>query len=263
MRELYAPFLGDAEADNIDRDIARNIPIIETSIPSAQMIKYGSNAFLATRISFINEIAGVSESVGADIDAVIKGLGLDPRIGQAYLQPGIGFGGPCLEKDLLALNSFAREHDYDPDFLQAVVDRNDRQVSTVVARAIKLAGDGTKSQITVFGLAFKAGTNDVRTSLSIRIMRGLIEAGASVVAQDPVSIPEARELLPEVHYEEDPYVATKDSALLLVLTDWPEYRDLDFDRIGGGMERKTVLDGRRSVDRERLEKLGFDVHNIG
>ena len=261
LRDLYAPFLGSSQIDAADVDISRNVPLIETTVPSAQMIKYGSNAFLATRISFINEIASVCENVGADIKAVVQGLGLDPRIGPGYLNPGIGFGGPCLEKDLLALTSFSESHGYAPGFLESVLDRNDKQVGDVVERALELAGPA--GRIAVLGLAFKAGTNDVRNSLSIRIILGLLEGGASVCASDPMSISASRGLLPEIDYEEDPYAAASGSDLALVLTNWPEYYDLDRDRLGNAMRNKAVLDGQNVFDPQAMLRAGFRYEAIG
>ena len=264
MRRLYAPFTQSREAGTGPRDMAEEVPLIETTIAEAQMIKYAANAFLATRISFINEIATVCERVGADVARVIEGLGHDPRIGSSYLQPGIGFGGPCLEKDLRALIESSRRHEYSPPLLEAVVDRNERQVRGVVGKAKRLVGSELPGTcIAVFGLAFKSGTNDVRNSLSMRVVRSLVDEGATVRAHDPVGIPEAHALLPEAAYEPDPYRAVRNATALLILTGWPEYRDLDYELIGGEMRSRNLLDGCNLLDPVEMRRLGFNYVGVG
>jgi len=264
MRRLYGPFTGSGATAPGQPEMAREVPLIETTIAEAQMIKYAANAFLATRISFINEIATVCEHVGADVARVIEGLGHDPRIGNSYLSPGIGFGGPCLEKDLRALVESSRRHEYNPPFLQAVLDRNERQIRGVLEKAKRLAGgDVGGARFAVFGLAFKSGTNDVRNSLSMRIVRSLLDEGATVCAHDPVAIPEARTLLPEAAYEVDPYGAVRNAAALLILTGWEEYRDLDYERIGREMRGRNLLDGGNLLDPTKMRHLGFNYEGIG
>ena len=264
MRRLYAPFTGPRKTRAGLPDMAHGVPLIETTIAEAQMIKYAANAFLATRISFINEIATVCEHVGADVARVIEGLGYDPRIGSSYLQPGVGFGGPCLEKDLRALIESSRQHEYEPPFLEAVLDRNERQIRDVVEKAERLVdGNVVGKLFAVFGLAFKSGTNDVRGSLSMRIVRLLVEHGATVCAHDPVAIPEARALAPDALYESDPYEAVRDAAALLILTDWPEYRELDYERIGRNMRSWNLLDACNLLDPAEMRRLGFNYEGTG
>ena len=197
MRNLYAPFLKprtmNDEPRTTDYTPRTDTPLIETDIASAQMIKYASNAFLATRISFINEIASICEKVGADVKEVAKGMGYDPRIGHEYLEAGIGFGGPCLEKDLKALIKIAEASGYEPGLLRAVLEKNEHQVRQVIAKLKELVGYLLyRKVIAVFGLAFKPGTNDVRTSLSLRVIDLLLREGAIVRAHDPLAIPEAK-----------------------------------------------------------------------
>ena len=264
MRLLYAPFTGPRKTRASLPDIAHGVPLIETTIAEAQMIKYAANAFLATRISFINEIATVCEHVGADVARVIEGLGHDPRIGKSYLQPGVGFGGPCLEKDLGALVESSRRHEYKPLFLKAVLDRNEQQVRGILEKTKRLAGSALSgTPIAVFGLAFKSGTNDVRNSVSMRIVLSLLDEGAAVRAHDPVAIPEARELLPEGVVETDPYRAVRDAAALLILTGWPQYRDLDYERIGREMQNRNLLDGCNLLEPAEMKRLGFRYEGVG
>lgn len=264
MRELYAPFTEAREAGAPGGKTTSGVPLIETTIAEAQMIKYAANAFLAARISFVNEIAAVCEHMGADVGRVVEGLGQDPRIGSLYLRPGIGFGGPCLEKDLRALIQSSRQHEYEPFFLTAVLDRNERQVRGALERAKGLAGGNvTGTLFAVFGLAFKSGTNDVRNSLPLRIVRSLLDDGATVRAHDPVAIPEARTVLPEVPYETDPYACARDASVLLILTGWPEYRDLDYDRIGREMQSRNLVDGCNLLDPVEMRHLGFNYQGIG
>ena len=264
MRLLYAPFTEPRKTCARVPDMAHGVPLIETTITEAQMIKYAANAFLATRISFINEIATVCEHVGADVARVIEGLGYDPRIGKSYLQPGVGFGGPCLEKDLRALIESSSQHEYEPLFLEAVLDRNEQQLRGMLERTKRLAGSALPgTPIAVFGLAFKSGTNDVRNSVSMRIVRSLMNEGAAVRAHDPVAIPEARELLPEGVVETDPYRAVRDATALLILTGWPQYRDLDYERIGREMQNRNLLDGCNLLEPAEMKRLGFRYEGVG
>ena len=264
MRELYAPFLEAGFQLPADVDITRNVPFVETSAESAQIIKYAANAFLATRVSFVNEIAGICEQLGADIVDVVEGLGMDPRIGHGYLSPGIGFGGPCLEKDLQALSYSAAIHGYQANFLEATLRRNDDQVNHVVNRAIALCGGSVSGKrVAVLGLAFKPGTNDVRTSLSLRIIDRLQNLGASLAMHDPVAIEEAQVLLPGVDAAPTPYAAADDADLVMLLTDWPEYLALDWSRLSSGLRSKVIFDGRNALDPIVCTAAGLQYHGVG
>jgi UDPglucose 6-dehydrogenase len=245
-------------------DMAADVPFIATTVVDAQLIKYAANAFLAMRVSFINEVAAICERVGGDVRTVAAGLGYDPRIGSSYLQAGIGFGGPCLEKDLMALIQFADKAGYEPGFLREVLARNDRQVQSIVDRtAAFLGNDLGGKRIAVLGLAFKPDTNDVRTSLSVRIIRSFTELGASVVAHDPVAIEDAEALGLDVEFDHDALSAAQGAAALLVLTDWPEYQDLDWGRVAEAMAGKDVVDGRNCLDAALLADAGLVHHGIG
>ncbi|HKI86195.1 MAG TPA: nucleotide sugar dehydrogenase, partial [Thermoanaerobaculia bacterium] len=250
--------------DGNDLGTLDTVPVVHTDITSAQMIKYASNAFLATRVSFINEVAGVCERVGASIQEVARGIGYDPRIGPSYLSAGIGFGGPCLEKDLKALIKIAEANDYEPRVLRAVLGRNDRQVDEVMAKLKKLSGYLLyRKIIAVLGLSFKAGTNDARNSMSLKVVDRLRKEGARVQAYDPLAMEESREVQPDVDYCDDPYAAARHADAVLFLTDWPEFRDLDFGRLRATMAGNTAIDARNFLDREALTGLGFAFEGIG
>ena len=267
MRDLYEPIVRSEVAwPNGGRvpDTSGPVPVVETDLASAQMIKYASNAFLATRISFINEIAGLCEKVGTDVKEVVRGMGYDPRIGHDYLEAGLGFGGPCLEKDLSALIKIAEGNSYETELLKAVRARNERQVGEVMAKVKGLIGYLLyRKVVAVLGLAFKAGTNDVRNSLAPKVIERLEEEGAIVRAHDPVAIPEARSLRPNVTYCEDPYDTAGDADALLVLTEWPCFKQLDFQEIKARMASPRIVDARNLLDPEALRELGFTYVGIG
>jgi len=277
MRQLYSPFLRPESGVQGLEDFEVNhelrtknykpradTPLVQTDIASAQMIKYASNAFLATRISFINEIAGLCERIGADIKEIVKGMGYDDRIGHKYLESGIGFGGPCLEKDLKALIKISENNDYQPNFLRAVLEKNEHQIRQVVNKVKELAGYPLyRKIIAVLGLAFKAGTNDVRTSLALRIIDQLQDLGAEIHAHDPQAISEAKELKPDIEYFQDPYGAVRHADALVILTDWPEYRELDYRRVKDLLASPNVVDGRNLLDSKRMKELGFNYRGVG
>jgi UDPglucose 6-dehydrogenase len=264
MRDLYRPFTEAADGNPAGVGMRRNVPYLETGIEEAQIIKYASNAFLATRISFVNELASICEHLGADVLEVTNGLGLDPRIGNAYLSPGIGFGGPCLEKDLKALTFSSAIHGYRAGFLEAALRRNDEQVNHVVNKVIALCGGSvTRKRIAALGLAFKAGTNDVRTSVSIRIIDRLLNLGAAVAMHDPVATGEASTLLPQAEAAPSIQAAVTRADCLLLLTDWPEYMRLDWFEIAKALQGKIVFDGRNALDWREVVQAGLAYHGIG
>ena len=267
IHELYCPIVsgqfewqqGDAKPRSLEA-----VPIVDTDLASAQMVKYASNAFLATRISFINEIAGLCGKVGADVTEVGRGMGYDPRIGHSYLEAGLGFGGPCLEKDLRALMTLAEGNGHEPQLLRAVLERNEKQVVEVITKLKHQVGQFLyQKTVAVLGLAFKAGTNDVRNSLSFKVIDRLQQEGALVKAHDPVANSEARELRPEISYYDDPYQAVHGADALLILTDWPRFRDLDFGIIMAKMSGKNIVDARNLLDVKAVKSLGFTYTGIG
>ena len=267
MRAIYEPVIkGEASwlEDGGGPRTTGPVPLVETDLASAQMVKYASNAFLATRISFINEIAGLCEKVGADVKEVVHGMGYDPRIGHAYLDAGLGFGGPCLEKDLRALIKIAESNGYEPRLSRAVLDRNERQVEEVVAKLKQLTGYLLyKKIVAVFGLAFKAGTNDIRNSPSTRVIERLEEEGSIIQAHDPVAMPAALALKPQLRCYEDPYEAVQHADALLVLTEWPRFSELDYREIKARMAGSSIVDARNLLDAGALRELGFTYVGIG
>ena len=267
IHDLYEPIVHGEVTWHQDGQIHHSsnpVPVVDTDPASAQMIKYASNAFLAARISFINEIAGLSTKMGADVKEVELGMGYDPRIGHAYLEAGLGFGGPCLEKDLRALLKLAEGNGYDPQLLKAVLERNEKQIGEVIAKVKQQVGDILyKKVISVYGLAFKAGTNDVRNSLAVKVIERLEQEGAIVRAHDPVAIPDAQALKPRITYCQDPYDTVVGADALLILTEWASFQDLDYSVIMERMASPSIIDARNLLDIEAVRSLGFNYVGIG
>ena len=253
MAELYAPFFRTGK------------PILFMDIPSAEVTKYAANAMLATRISFMNQIADFCERVGADVNMVRQGLGTDTRIGSAFLFPGPGYGGSCFPKDVKALIATAREMGMDPDLLEAVEAVNDRQKQVLLRRLVSLLGPSLSSrQVAVWGLAFKAETDDMRESPALPLLDGILAAGGAVRAHDPKAMEVARELYGDrISYAGDPYDAIAGADALVIVTEWLVYRNPDFERMRSLLARPLVLDGRNLYDPERMARLGFEYHGIG
>lgn len=241
-----------------------NAPVIYTSIRSAQMIKYGANAFLATRISFINELASICERVGADITEVAEVMGLDSRIGKAYLQAGIGYGGPCLGKDINALIKIAENFDYDARFFKAVHEKNQQQVQSVVAKIKKSAGQFLLyKKIAILGLTFKPGTDDVRTSLALEVISRLQEGGALIRAYDPLGMKQAGSLLPGVELCTSAYQAADGSDVAAILTAWEEFKHIDWTRVHEIMRGKALVDAVNLLDPAKMTGFGFVCAGVG
>jgi UDPglucose 6-dehydrogenase len=253
MGELYAPFVRTGK------------PIIFMDIPSAEMTKYAANAMLATRISFMNEIASLCERVGANVDHVRKGIGSDPRIGASFLFPGPGYGGSCFPKDVKALIRTAEECGAPLEVLVAVEDANDRQKHRLFAKLeTALEGEVRGLQIAIWGLAFKPQTDDMRESPALVLIEELLAAGARVCAHDPVAGHEAqRRLGQRVSYAESNYDALVGSDALVIVTDWNEYRHPDFERIKQTLRRPILIDGRNLYDPQKMMELGFRYDSVG
>ena len=243
---------------------ALEAPVVMTSnIYTAEMIKYASNAFLATRISFINEIARISERVGADATLVAQGMGLDKRIGPHFLDAGIGYGGSCFPKDVAALAAVAESFDYHPELLHAVMDINRDQRMLVIDLLREALEELPGRIVGLLGLSFKPNTDDMREAPSIDIAKVLLAAGAEVRAYDPAAIERAKPLLPDVVYLKDAYeVATGADAIVLV-TEWNEFRQLDMARLKQVMRRPVIIDGRNIYDPAVMKSLGFTYRGIG
>tara|TARA_B100000686_G_C16755144_1_gene954977 strand:+ start:415 stop:1767 length:1353 start_codon:yes stop_codon:yes gene_type:complete len=263
LRTIYEPLLsGNVVVDVPWIDVDREIPYVETDVISAQLIKYASNAFLAARISFINEIAGISEKVGGTITDIVFGLGLDPRIGSSYLKPGIGFGGPCLDKDLRALIRIADENSYDSVMLAGVLKRNDLQLREVMNKITGTLGPNLyKKRITLLGIAFKEGTNDVRQSLSLRLYRLLRDQGALVVGHDLLAASETAEIEPNLVVTSDMNVALDGANAVVVLNAESAYSSFDWSSLISSEVLPYVIDTRGVVDVTMLSNCGitFDV----
>jgi UDPglucose 6-dehydrogenase len=235
-------------------------PLIVTDPPSAEIIKYASNAFLATKLSFVNAVAAVCESVGADVNDVVLGMGYDPRIGREFLRPGPGWGGSCLPKDTRALLRIADDAGYDFQLLQASIDVNEQQLDRVVDKVAAAAG-GSLEGVTVaaWGLTFKARTDDLRESPALAVIARLRARGAVVQAYDPT----VRGPLPDLDVRQDPYAACEGATVLVVLTEWDELRWLDFDKVGSVMAGRHVVDARNLLDRASLVRSGFTYRGVG
>ncbi len=238
-------------------------PFILTSLESAEMIKYATNSFLATKVTFINEIANLCEKVGADVHHVAKAMGLDGRIGKKFLHPGPGYGGSCFPKDTRALSKIAHEKGYTFRILDSVIQANEDQKKRMVVKIQEMVGDLRGKKIGVLGLSFKPNTNDVRESSSIAIIQRLLEMGGKVKAFDPAAMEEAKAILPEVEYGSDAYdVATGADALVLA-TEWNAFRRLDLLRIKELLKEPVFIDLRNVYDPSHMKRLGFRYCGVG
>lgn len=258
----------DEEAVAIMRDLYRPLFLIETpfvitSLEAAELIKYAANAFLATKISFINEVALLCDQIGCDVHDVARGIGMDGRIGRKFLHPGPGFGGSCFPKDTSAFTSIAQKFGCEPLIVNAVIEVNRRQRAAMVPKIEKLVGDLRNKSIAVLGLSFKPETDDMREAPSIDIIRGLIERGATVRAYDPVAITEAKKILPDISYAEDEYGAVAGADALVFITEWNQFRALDMERIRGLMRSPKIADLRNIYEPEAMRHLGFDYVGVG
>jgi UDPglucose 6-dehydrogenase len=236
-------------------------PILITDASSAETIKYASNAFLATKLSFVNAVAAVCEGVGADVNDVMLGIGYDRRIGHDFLKPGPGWGGSCFPKDTRAMLRIAEDGGYDFSFLRGVIAVNEEQFERVVAKvADAVGGELAGTRVGVLGLTFKAGTDDLRESPSLEVSRRLVERGAIVRAYDPTihKSPEAT-----IEVAEDAYAACEGAHVALVLTEWDEFKWLDFDKLANAMASLCIVDARNLLDRGALLRRGFDYRSIG
>ncbi len=252
MRELYRPlFLNET-------------PVVFTTRESSELIKYASNAFLATKISFINEIANLCEKVGADVQDVARGMGLDKRIGNKFLHAGPGYGGSCFPKDTVALLQTAMDFEVPLEIVDAVVEANDRRKAAMVEKIVDACGGSVKAKrIAVLGLTFKPNTDDMRESPSLVIVPGLIAAGATVAAYDPEGMDEARTLMPGAEYKEDAYATMEGADALVIITEWNQFRALDLARAARLMKTPLLVDLRNIYGRGEPEHHGFTYVGVG
>jgi UDPglucose 6-dehydrogenase len=238
-------------------------PIMQTDHRSAELIKYAANAFLATKISFINDIARLCERLGADVTVVAKGIGADERIGPRFLHAGIGFGGSCFPKDIGALTRMAEGAGLHPGLLRSVLEINREAQRRFVARADELLGGLDGREIAVWGLSFKEGTDDLRDSPAVEVVKLLVERGATVRAHDPAALPNAAARLPGILLREDPYDAAEGADAVALCTPWPEYAAIDFGRLKRVMCGDLLLDGRNMLDMAEVEAAGLRYVGIG
>ncbi len=252
MEMLYSPL------------VRQGNPVIFMDEKSAELTKYAANSFLATKISFMNEVANLCEKVGADIDAVRLGIGSDSRIGKRFLFAGIGYGGSCFPKDVQALSKSSEDVKYDFKILKSVMEVNELQKTALLPRIKNHFGDLKGKKIAIWGLAFKPHTDDIREAPALYNIEELLEAGATVYAHDPEAMPNVKRLLGDkITFVENPYDAIAGADALFIATEWPEYRAPDFDRITKGLSSKIIFDGRNLFDLSDMKDLGFTYYSIG
>jgi len=251
MRELYRPLY------------LIETPFVITSVEGAELTKYAANAFLATKISFINEIANLCERVGCDVHQVARAVGMDRRIGSKFLHPGPGFGGSCFPKDTRALSVIGRQYDSPTTIVDAVIDVNDRQRKSMLPKIENIVDGLQGKRVAVFGLSFKPETDDMRDAPSVDIIRGLLDAGAAVVAYDPVAQSEAEKHLPRIEYAEDEYAAAAGADVLVFITEWNQFRALDMERIHKLMRTPNIADLRNIYEPADMRELGFNYVGVG
>src|SRR6266851_3700821 len=249
LLELYAP---------LER------PMIITDVPSAEMIKYASNAFLAAKISFINAIANICEAAGANVTQVMKGMGLDARIGGAFLQAGLGYGGSCFPKDVDSLIHTAGRLGYEFKLLRSIVEINRERAAHLVESIAKALGPLDDKTVAVLGLAFKPNTDDMREAKSVEVVQLLHAAGARIRAYDPAAMGNAKRLLPAaVTFSDSPYEAAEGAHAVVLVTEWNEFKYLNLERLRGQLKRPVIVDGRNLWEPERMRRLGFEYYSVG
>ena len=253
MEKLYKPF------------VRQGNPIIFMDEPSAEMTKYAANSFLATKITFMNEIANLCDLVGANVDDVRRGIGSDPRIGKSFIFPGIGYGGSCFPKDVQALYKIALENEYKFRILDSVMDVNTIQKTILIPKITKYFDGNLKGKkIALWGLSFKPNTDDIREAPSIYIIRKLLELGADIFAFDPEGMNNFKKIFPDqIYYGQNQFDVLKDADALVIVTEWQEFRNPNFEKIGSLMKNKAIFDGRNLYEHKELKELGFYYVSIG
>ncbi|MBK6979234.1 MAG: UDP-glucose/GDP-mannose dehydrogenase family protein [Cytophagaceae bacterium] len=253
MERLYAPL------------VRQGNPVIFMDERSAEMTKYAANSFLAMKITFMNEIANLCEIAGADVDNVRKGIGTDSRIGKRFLFPGIGYGGSCFPKDVQALGQTAKEYGYDFKILKSVMLVNERQKTKLVPRLKEYFGGSIKGKtIALWGLAFKPHTDDIREAPALYNIKALKRAGAKVVVFDPEAVANVKkEIGKKVKYAKNPYEAAEGADALMIMTEWPEFRTPDFEKLSAALKTKVICDGRNLYELKDMEAMGYDYFSIG
>ncbi len=248
LLELYAP---------LER------PMLITDVASAEMIKYASNGFLATKISFINAVANICEKCGADVTHVAKGMGYDKRIGSEFLQAGLGYGGSCFPKDSISLVHTARKFGEDFRLLEEVIAENERRVPRFISRMREALGGFKGKRIGVLGLAFKPNTDDLREAKSVEIIRVLLAEGAIIVVYDPIAMEKAREIFPEIEFKRNAYEVAEGADALVIVTEWNEFKHLNYEKVRDLMKRPIIFDGRNIHQPDRMARIGIHYYSIG
>ena len=251
MKELYRPLY------------LIETPIVITSLEAAELIKYAANAFLATKITFINEVANLCDAIGCDVHDVARGMGMDNRIGRKFLHPGPGYGGSCFPKDTRALTTVADQFGVETRIVDAVIDANERQREAMIPKIEKLVGDLDGKHIGILGLSFKPETDDMRESPAIDIIRSLLKRGAKIRAYDPVAMDEAKHCLPEIEYATDEYDAIRDAEALVIVTEWNQFRALDMDKVKQLLKAPKIADLRNIYEPQDMRELGFEYIGVG
>jgi UDPglucose 6-dehydrogenase len=240
-----------------------SVPFVWCSLETAELIKYASNAFLATKITFINQMANLADAVGADIHQVAKTMGMDGRISSKFLHPGPGYGGSCFPKDTRAVIQTGSQYDVDMSLIRSVVEANEQQKSLMVDKLIKLIGPLKDKIIGILGLAFKQETDDIRETPAITIVTKILELGAKIQAHDPKAIENFKKLFPGLDYKSSPYEAADGADALIILTEWNEYRSIDLERVYASMQGKSILDSRNILDPQITQEIGFTYQGVG
>ncbi len=258
----------DEEAVAIVKDVysplaIAGVPFVTTDVESAELIKYASNGFLALKISFINEMAAMCERMGADVKDVARGMGLDKRISPHFLLPGPGYGGSCFPKDSSAVVDLARKHGYRFELMEATLSVNAAVKARMIEKVASVCGDLAGKRVAVLGLAFKPETDDIRESASLQLIEDLRKRGARVAAYDPAAIENARALLADVEFSEDVYSAAQAADVLVLATDWNQFRKLDLERLAGSMSARNFVDLRNLYEPKEMKRLGWNYVGIG
>jgi len=251
MKELYRPLY------------LIETPIVITSLEAAELIKYAANAFLATKITFINEIANLCDAIGCDVHDVARGMGMDNRIGRKFLHPGPGYGGSCFPKDTRALTTVADQFGVETRIVDAVIDANEKQREAMIPKIERLVGDLSGKSIGILGLSFKPETDDMRESPAIDIIRVLLEKGAVVKAFDPVAMDEARKFIDGIEYAVDEYAAIDGADALVIITEWNQFRALDMERVKNLLKAPKIADLRNIYEPVDMRELGFEYIGVG
>lgn len=251
MKELYRPLY------------LIETPIVITSLEAAELIKYAANAFLATKITFINEIANLCDAIGCDVHDVARGMGMDRRIGRKFLHPGPGYGGSCFPKDTRALTTVADQFGVETRIVDAVIDANEQQREAMIPKIEKLVGDLTGKNIGILGLSFKPETDDMRESPAIEIINAMIARGAKVKAFDPVAMDEARHFITGIDYADDEYDAIRGADALVIITEWNQFRALDMEKVKALLKTPKIADLRNIYEPEDMRELGFEYVGVG